>query len=184
LRRSIAPRSAPSAPASSESSVDLPAPFGPDERERLAVPDLELDRLERGRLPKLRGRASRGEQRRARAQRLAAAGGSAGGTGATGRVPRPPPPPDRPAFSHDSSVTRSREELPDRPARREQRQGHQRARQTVDLAAREQPKITSSGCSRSALPITFGTTTWPSIWWIARKSSPTQIAETGCTTSA
>src|SRR6266508_6363752 len=43
--------------------------------------------------------------------------------------------------------------------------------------------MTSSGCSRSALPITFGTTTCPSIWWMPRKSRNTQSAEIGCTKS-
>src|SRR5262249_39335648 len=33
------------------------------------------------------------------------------------------------------------------------------------------PKITSSGCSRRAPAITFGTTTWPSIWWMPMNSS-------------
>ena len=35
--------------------------------------------------------------------------------------------------------------------------------------------MTSSGWSRSALPITFGTTMWPSTWWMTRKRSVTQI---------
>ena len=36
---------------------------------------------------------------------------------------------------------------------------------------------------RSALPITFGITMCPSIWWIARKRSTTQTAEIGSTIS-
>ena len=44
--------------------------------------------------------------------------------------------------------------------------------------------MTSNGCRRSAEPITFGTTTWPSTWWMKRKSAATQIADTGCTASA
>ena len=44
--------------------------------------------------------------------------------------------------------------------------------------------MTSSGLSRSAVPITFGTTMCPSSWWMPRKSSVTQIADTGSTTSA
>src|SRR4051794_5852525 len=46
------------------------------------------------------------------------------------------------------------------------------------------PKITSSGCRRSAPAITLGTTTWPSIWWMPMKRRTTQSAEMGCTTSA
>ena len=44
--------------------------------------------------------------------------------------------------------------------------------------------MTSSGCSRSEWPITFGTTTWPSSCWMPRKSSATQSADSGCCTSA
>ena len=46
------------------------------------------------------------------------------------------------------------------------------------------PKMTSSGWSRRALPITFGTTMCPSSWWMTRKMITTQIAENGWTTSA
>ena len=53
------------------------------------------------------------------------------------------------------------------------RSARRSARRCSSPASR--PKMTSSGCSRSALPITFGTTMWPSIWWIPRKSSTTQI---------
>ena len=44
--------------------------------------------------------------------------------------------------------------------------------------------MTSSGWSRSALPITFGTTMWPSTWWMTRKRIVTQIIEIGWTTTA
>ena len=44
--------------------------------------------------------------------------------------------------------------------------------------------MTSSGCSRSEWPITFGTTTCPSSCWMPRKSSTTHSAEIGCVTSA
>ena len=43
--------------------------------------------------------------------------------------------------------------------------------------------MTSSGCRRSALPITFGTTMCPSIWWMTRKRIITQISEIGWTTT-
>ena len=45
-----------SAPARSASSVDLPAPFGPDERDRVAVPDLELDAARARRVRRTCGR--------------------------------------------------------------------------------------------------------------------------------
>ena len=80
----------------------------PDERDRLAVPDLELDRLERARLPVPPRCAAGRKEWCLQAQRLAAAGGSAGGSGATDRVPSTSTSTGIVlSCSHDSSETRS-----------------------------------------------------------------------------
>ncbi len=41
------------------------------------------------------------------------------------------------------------------------------------------PKITTSGCTPTASPITWGTTTWPSNWWMAMKAISTHRAVHG-----
>ena len=75
-------------------------------------------------------------------------------------------------------------ELPERAQHRQQREGDEDAREPVDLAAGEQPEDHEQRMEPERAPITFGTTMWPSIWWIPRKSSVTQIADTGSTISA
>src|SRR5262249_55879092 len=80
-----------------------------DERQRLAVPQLELDRLERAPVPEPAAGPARGEQRRRRGQRRAAAGGSSGGgSGAIGLVCSTSTSTGTASpCSHGSSVTRS-----------------------------------------------------------------------------
>ena len=143
-----------------------------------------------------RGRRARASSRaRGRAGRPCGAGGAAGlpgndahspkGTGwsarrdrAAGRRFSAPPATGSTstgigaAARPGSNVTRSEKNSQTARADGEQRQRDQRADQArrCSLPA-SSPKITSSGCSRSALPITFGTTMWPSSWWMPRKSS-------------
>src|SRR5207247_3347711 len=61
----------------------LSRPVRPDQGQRLAPLQLQLDRSKRGRLAEGAPGPAGGEQRLRGAHRLAAAGGSAGGTGAT-----------------------------------------------------------------------------------------------------
>ena len=178
------PRSARSAPARIASSVDLPAPFGPTsasvspgghveigrlERDVVAVPARDAARREqRASLNALRRRGLRPPARPAAAS---ARSRPRSGTGAA-LGPRLE---TRPAASR----TRTRR------ARRRAgaaRRGSRPARRSPRPASR--PKMTRSGWSRSALPITFGTTMWPSTWWMTRKRIVTQMIEIGWTTTA
>ena len=45
-------------------------------------------------------------------------------------------------------------------------------------------KITSSGCTPTAPPISLGITMWPSTWWMNRNASATAIAAVGDSASA
>ena len=110
-RRSTVPVARPQRPGEDREQRRLARAVRADEREHLAVPDLELDRLERDVVAEAPADAARREQRRRlRSQRLAAAGAArAAARGAGGGVcldldlDR-----DRAALpSHGSSATRS-----------------------------------------------------------------------------
>ena len=168
--RSTVPAVGSSAPARIASSVDLPAPFGPTSattspatRSRSVGSSATRDPKRRA-TPRAVRRVIPGARRGGGPARSTSAGSSR-----------------RPRLELDAVG----EELPHRAARRRAaaaRSARRAGRRSP--CRRASPKITSSGCSRSALPITFGTTMCPSTWWMPRKSSATQSAEIGCTTSA
>ena len=116
--------------------------------------------------------AEPGDRERAHRRKGTAIGATAGSAPATA-----PAPATRLDLDRDRPAARPRlerdplgEELPDRACRRRAAAARsaRRPARRCSLPA-SSPKITSSGCSRSALPITFGTTMWPSIWWIAEE---------------
>ena len=143
-RSSTRPPLGGSAPASSESSVDFPAPFGPISATRLAGADLDVGRLEgdvprrsgaptpraassgpalNAALPRAGPRADRLRARRGLRGRLAPAPARAA-AGARRHRPRAPRRPRR----HGSSSSAAGEELPHRAHRGRERQRHERCR--------------------------------------------------------
>ena len=107
LRRSTVPTLASSAPASSASSVDLPAPFGPTSAS--ASPSQSSSSTGSSALvwPNRRAAPRAASSGVGEAQRLAAAGGSAGGRGATRVSSTSTSTGIVLSCSHDSSETRS-----------------------------------------------------------------------------
>ena len=161
---------------------------------RSAAPRARRRAAARGRRARASSRARGRAARRVRRSRRSRVVGKAltdesvratrrGRSGASARSAAPPARP-RPGSRRRPPTTRTRAARRRTPTSRSiaASSGSAISAPTRPLTSKptSRPKITSSGCSRSALPITFGTTMWPSIWWMPRKSSVTQMIEVGC----
>src|SRR5207244_2321576 len=126
----------------------LPRAVRPDERDGLARIELEVDRCQRDLRSEPARDAARAQQKRHGA---AAAGGRSGATSSASGGGS--------SAGHSASSTRSAKNSHVARAAASSGSATSTPGNPLLSAPASSPKITSSGCRRSAFPITFGTTT-------------------------
>src|SRR5581483_4742638 len=152
----------------------LPGTVRPDERDHLACSKLEIHGLEGNARSESPRDPSRREQRHERSAACGSTSPTSTGTGSLSTR----------CSLHGSSAMRSAKNSHIARATASVGRATSAPGRPYSSNPAPSPKMTSSGCRRSAFPITFGTTTCPSIWWMPRKRIATQSAEIGCTTAA